>query len=136
MPAILALAIFSGCRVDLVSARAKYPARIVALALCAVALLELSAPMPRVIATKSAPDQHLFEAIKSLPGEPVVELPAGGSSGGISAVFAESKRLLFSIGDWRQRLTERLAGTRQITSAPPTYSTNSQAPKAFKSFVT
>ena len=110
VPAILALAVLAGKGLDAVASRSRLSARVIGIGLCVVAAIELSAPYPRVDATRNQPQAALSQAVKDLPAGPVIELPAAGSSGGISGVFAESKRLLFSVGDWRQRFNGTSGG--------------------------
>ena len=108
--AMLPLAILAGRGLDVVASRSRLPGRAAAIGLCAIVLIELSAPVPRVNATRNRAEAALYQALKDLPAGPVIELPAGGSGGGIPSVFAESKRLLFSIGDWRQRFNGTSGG--------------------------
>lgn len=115
VPALLVLALVAGRGIHALSgyrAGTALPFGVVAVGF---AVVELAAPVPRVDARPPALEAAFRSAVADLPPGEVVELPVAGSSAGVAGVYAESARLLHSIGDWRPRFNGTSRGS------PPGY---------------
>ncbi len=104
VPGLLIVALLGGVGLDWLRARLKFSPIALGVGACVLVALELSVSVPRVDATRNEAANALHVALKARPSEPVIELPIAGSNDGLFALMVEERRMLHSIGDWRQRV--------------------------------
>jgi len=80
------------------------------LAVVAVVVLELAAPLQRASAVPTPVERDLYAFIDDLPDAPILHLPAASDAMGSVGVYGEDRRMLFSIGDWRLRFNGTSGG--------------------------